>query len=666
MDFLGVPFNELTLDVLSQLKIHVIGCMDISYQSILNVTNNRCFENTVVPLIKGETIVEPYVQTIDYVMNLHPDESMRELASELQKQIEEKFVEYSMRKDIYLAFNEYYKHEYKTEKNTLNGEERRYFEHTMNDLRRNGLDLDDQQIEEIKSIKQKISNLSIQFTKNINDDNTTFEFTRDQLRGIPPTWFDDAELIEGSENAGDDIFKVTLKYPDFFPIIDYVNDENVRKQMYFAFNSRCVEENTPLLKEIMTLRSQLATKLNYKTYADYSTEDKIIKTSQNAINFLSNLNELFDPLYKMEMADLLKFARNYNENPLKKTSIDRWDIRYYSRAYKESLCDLDLQEVREYFPLTTVRDGMFHIYEHLLGLKFHKLEGNTNKWHNTVELFNVTDHQTNELIGHFYMDMYPRDGKYGHAAAFPLINRCHGYGLERLPVVSIVCNFPENQCIEFEDVVTLFHEFGHAMHMICGKNNLSAHGGLDTEIDFVECPSQMLEFWCYCEESLALMSSHTLTGEHLPLALIVKLQKYKNLLQGYHNKRQILLGLFDLNCHSLAGSTQFDPKFAWDQAEKSLGFLPHDDFHFYASFDHITSDYAAGYYGYLLSESYATCLFYKKFKDGHILDQNVGLEYRKKLLEPGSSIDGSDLLRNFLGEEPNNIYFSIEKGIKIQ
>jgi len=662
---LPLPFNEVTAGHLHEFKNFVFSCMDIAYNYILSSSDNRKYENTVVPLIKAEIFIEPYVQIIDHIMNLHPEEDFREIATEVQKQIEEKMVEYDMGKDIYMAFKDYYIGYYQIEKSRLNNEEIRYFERLMINYRRNGLDLDDTEIEEIKLIKQRISTLGIQFTKNINDVDTQFSFTRDQLNGIPQSWFEEAEVIEEGENHGDDLFDVTLKYPDYYPIIEYVKDEQVRKTVYMAFNSRCLKENTPILKEIMNLRSHLAHKLGYKTYADYSTEIKMIKTSTNALNFLNELNRLCDPLYKKEYTDLLEFAHKYEPNPLKKDHLDRWDINYYNRAYKEKICNLDMQEIRQYFPLEVVRNGLFNIYQHLLGLQFNLIENNTNKWHESVQLFSVKDQSTNQLMGYFYMDMYPREGKYGHAAAFPLVNRARSYGIEHLPIVSIVCNFPENQCLEFEDVVTLFHEFGHAMHMICSQANLSVHGGLDTEVDFVECPSQMLEFWCYCEESLSLMSKHILTGQTLSADLIDKLKKYKNILQGYYTKRQITMGLFDLTCHMLPINVEYDSKLMWDSIEKDLGFETTEYMHFYASFDHIISEYDAGYYGYLLSESYATHLFYKKFKYGHVLDQNIGLEYRKKLLEPGSTIDGYDLLINFLGEEPQNIYFLIEKGIQI-
>ena len=224
----------------------------------------------------------------------------------------------------------------------------------------------------------------------------------------------------------------------------------------------------------------------------------------------------------------------------------------------------------------------------------------------------------------------------------------------------MACNFPANDCLEFGDVETFFHEFGHVMHEICSKTQLSDFSGFGVENDFVEAPSQMLEFWCYEAKPLQMMSSHKETGKVIPKRLINKLKKVKNVLQGFHNKRQLLFGLYDLTVHL---NNDLDPLELWKEKEVSI---LKDEYvegtSFISSFGHLMGGYDAGYYGYLRSETYATNMFYKMFKQNP-LSKESGLKYRKYILEPGSTKDGIELLKDFLGEETDDKYFLLEKGL---
>jgi thimet oligopeptidase len=367
----------------------------------------------------------------------------------------------------------------------------------------------------------------------------------------------------------------------------------------------------------------------------------------------------------MDMEKLLNFATNKSTNPLKKPKLDQWDLRFYIREFTESECEINMEELRKYFPLDTVTKGLFEIYQTLLGLTFNEVD-TKNKWHDEVSMYRVNDKKTNELLGYFYLDLHPRDGKYGHAAAFDFRTGCQiSPDSRQHHIMTIACNFPKDGCIEFDDVETFFHEFGHVMHQICSRPQISDFSGFGVEWDFVEAPSQFLEYFVYTKEGLSLMSKHNETGETVPQELIDKLNKKKNFMGGYFNKRQLLFGIVDLKYHTFTNfDNPIDLQKIWYDTEKEVfGYETETKLYPFASFGHLMGGYDSGYYGYLLSETYAANMFYKVFKYGSVLDENAGMRYRKKLLEPGSTKDALELLEDFLGEKPNPDYFLQEKGL---
>ena len=664
-----IDFNFLstTEELLSEtIKVIMEEKSDV-VKRIVGLDEERTFENTIQPLINVSTLQDPKGAFVEYVENFSTDKSLRDKASELSKEISSFEIELSQRKDLYQAINNYYLGGYVKERDSLTDEEKRFIEHVMRDYRRNGLHLPSEKSELIKQYQKELSNLETDFRKNIADVDTSFEHTREELDGMPETWFTDERLLRKGDTKEKDVFKVTLKYPDYIPGMKYLHSSALRKKLYVAYASRCIDSNIPIFEKAVKLRSMLSQLLGYSTYADYKTEVKIVKHSYNALNFESGLNKMFTPLYHKEIKELLEFALSQG---FEGDQLEKWDQSYYSRMYEENVCDINLQEIRSYFPLDTVRDGMFSIYETLLGLNFAKLD-NTNVWHDSVEYFKVTDKETDTTVGYFYLDMYPREGKYSHAAVFPGVYGCDATkipdieGDRILPIAVMACNFSKGECLTHDEVTTFFHEFGHVMHHICSKTQLADMASFHVEGDFVEAPSQMLEYWCFELEPLQIMSSHQDTGEKIPKELVDKLAKSKKVLQGYFNKRQILLGMIDLNYHvqQMNVDSEFDViKMYNDLVRDILEREPVEGTCMVASFGHLMGGYEAGYYGYLRAESYAAAMFYTKFKD-HLLDPVVGMEYRNKILGVSASKDSLDSLTDFLGEKPDDKYFLLDKGL---
>ena len=713
----GFDFKNLTKETLHQYIIDIKHQVNNAInQVVLYASKPRTFENTCKPLIDVGNTTEPLKGSFCYAMNFYPSEEIINVATECEKEINKFMIDAFMNKDLYKAFNEYHEGNYKNEKNRLTLEENRYVEHELRDYKRLGLHLPDEEFNMVKEMSKRLSDLGTEFSDNVNKDNTFFMLTLEELEGMPKSWFSD------KKPDGSNKYKITMKYPDYVPASEYVKSESVRKRLFDGYNSRCVDTNIGIFKEAITLRYKLAKLLGYKHHADYVTEVKIVKNAQTAYDFLMNLNQKFEPIYDKEMKELLTFAQNYSENPLNKNYLDAWDMRYYIRAFKEVQMNLDMEEVKKYFPYNKVRDGLFQIYQTMLGLKFETIVTD-NKWHSDVELIAVKDKQTDELMGYFYLDMHPRDNKYGHAAAFDFIT---GYEINkpnklsegklsegkltegklsesksseskpskpsklseskpseskhkrakvdnqpiktRQPhVLTVACNFPQSGCISYDDVQTFFHEFGHVMHQICSRPQLKSFSGFHVENDFVEAPSQMLEFWCFQKVPLQMMSSHEETGKPIPEDIINKLKKMEKLSKGYHYKRQLMFSVFDLKVHMLTFEDNkiFDSQALWYETEHDI--MKYDarfKLNPVATFGHFMSGYDAGYYGYLRSETFATNMFYQKFKD-HEIDPKVGMEYRTKLLQPGSSRDGMDLLRDFLGKEPSDDDFLRDNGLMI-
>ena len=672
MDLIGFDFKNLDSSTLKRYDDHLREEISKTFDGIVECEDTRTFENTVQPMINLEFRTQSRFNSFSYAKNYYPDKETRDTATELLVNLQKFMIDQNQRMDVYNAFNEY---EYDSEKESLTPEEVRYYEHTVRDFRRSGLHLTENK-EEFIRLEKRLAEITTQFSKNLNDEHTSFEMTREELDGMPDSWFNEDRLVNSvSDSKTKEVYKMTLKYPDYVPALKYCTNRETRKQLCIAFNDRCKVENTPLFVEAVKIRYQIAKILGYKNHADYSTEVKVVKNANTAIKFIEGLNELFTDMYHKDMENALTFAKSDMCEPhtLDGDQMFDWDRSYYNRLYIEHETELNMEELRQYFPLDVVRDGIFKIYQTILGLKFTKVETD-NVWHPDVEMFSVTDDESDELMGYFFLDMYPRDGKYGHACASDFLRSCdmskiNGTNDRRKCVISMICNFPKGECISFGDVETFFHEFGHVMHEMCSKPQIGDFSGFGTEWDFVEAPSQMLENWCYESEPLKLMSKHTETGECVPDDIIEKLKASKKVLAGYSNKRQFMFGIFDLKVHTLTfdNDESFDPNYYWNETCKQVleydpDTQPGGSLARYANFGHLMGGYDAGYYGYKRAETYSANMFHSVFK-GDCMSREKGMRYRTKLLEPGSTKDGVELIRDFLGEEPDDKYFLIDQGL---
>jgi len=544
----------------------------------------------------------------------------------------------------------------------LNEDDKRYIDRQILERRLEGLHLDEETRKKTKAIKEKISDLQIEFSKNCNEESTKLNFTLEQLIGVNENMLNSLPKNENGE------FVVSLKYPVYFPIMKECRVPETRRKLLIAFDKRCVNENTKILEEILELRAELANLLGYKNFSEYTLTLLCAKNPGNVNSFLDKLGDKLRVLQLKEMEILLEYKRKECEelNIPFNGKINASDFRYYLNMRDLKEFKIDHAKLQEYFPLDVVINGTFHIYQLLLNLKFEEI-ANVPSYHEEVRLFQVKDQQTQEIIGHFYTDLHPRDGKYGHAAVFGIQKGC-SIGSQK-PICMMVCNFTkptetQPSLLTHDEVETFFHEFGHVMHQICTKASYYKFGGTSVERDFVEAPSQMLENFVWEKESLRLMSRHYKDSSPISDEILDDLIRSKNSADGCLNMRQVLFSTMDQHFHTNPKSNT--AKIYQEYVKKFMLYEVEDEeCNMNASFEHITGGYEAQYYSYLWSEVYSQDMFDSRFKKDGILNPATGLDYRRHILEPGGSKDANQMVSNFLGREPNEKAFLKSKGIQL-
>lgn len=533
--------------------------------------------------------------------------------------------------------------------------EARLLSETLKDFEDKGLKLPEDQLREVRDKEKALARLETEFLSNINQDGTTLQFTRQELAGVP------ADAMARFRKAPRGRLIVSAREPDYVAIEDNATDEGTRRRMYEAFANRAADRNVSLLERAIGLRQRLATLLGYRTWADYRAHRRMAHDSDAVMSFLYSLKSRLLRPERAEVAMLLRLKRRLNPGA---TRVMAWDVRYLTNQYVKARFQVDREKVREYFPAETVVRGMFDVYSKLLGVRFARVEG-AQVWADGVELYGIHDAGDDQLIGYFYTDFFPREHKYGHAATFPLRmgrDTPEGYSL---PVSAIVANFSppsggRPSLLDIDEVVTLFHEFGHVMHQTLTRAPYGSLSGSRVERDFVEAPSQMLENWPWQPDVLRRISGYYLDpSRKIPDELLKRMIAARafrgNCPVAIFYMRQLMLALADMIYHTSPGPV--DTTGVYNRLYREmLGIDPGEGGHFQASWGHLMGGYDAGYYGYLWSEVYAADMF-GVFRKAGPLDAATGMRYRHAILEVGRMRDAADSLREFLGRAPGDAPF---------
>ena len=601
------------------------------------------------------------IARLSFMKDVHPQADVRDAGATCEERAGKWSVAVSARKDLYLAMKGFLDNAGKGVK--LDDEQQRLVEITMRDFKRNGLELSDADRAKLVELRSRLTELQTRFQKNLNEDATKLEYKKEDLAGLP-----DDFVAAHEDKAKKGVYVVTTKYPDYYPVMENATNEATRKKMETAFMNRGGPENLKLLDEAIKLRADGAKLLGYATHADYVAEDRMAKDAATVQAFLGRMKKGLEPALESDRKKMV--ALKAADAKQKSAVINAWDWRYYMNQIKKADYAIDDEAVRAYFPADKVLRGMFDVYATVLGIELKEVAG-PEVWFEGVKLYEVRDAATKALVAKFYLDLYPRDGKYGHAAEFTLAAGHAVPGGYRVPMAALVVNFQPPKdgkpgLLSMDEVDTLFHEFGHVMHESLTTARYAQQSGTRTALDFVEAPSQMLENWAYQPEVLARISADPKDPKKpMPAELAQKLQAARKYDAGVRYSRQVFLGTFDSAIHAVAKdaakklSADAVAKKSWADVMK----LPEDKgAHFAGTFGHMMGGYDGGYYGYLWSEVFAADMFTRFAAEG-VLNPKVGREYRDRVLARGRTAEPGVLLKDFLGREPNEAAFLKMLGI---
>ncbi len=537
-------------------------------------------------------------------------------------------------------------------------EEFRLYKLTIRDFEKNGLKLPDDRLAKVRHMNDRLSALESRYAANLNNDNTTLEFSEPDLAGVP------AASIATFEKTPRGTRRVTMKYPDYVAVITYADRSATRKAMYLAYNNRQAVENTALLEEAITLRQDIARELGYPTWADYKTEGRMAKNASNVMAFLDSVKQPLQEKSHAEAAELLVEKKRLDPSA---TALYPWDVAYLQEKLKARKYAYDENMVKEYFPVDGTVQGVFRIYGDLFGIRFEEVR-DAPVWSPEVRLYRVTNLSDNVTVGYLYLDLYPREGKYSHFATTPLINGRVKDGRYSVPVTAIVGNFPapadgKPGLLTMYDVETIFHEGGHAMHSLLTTVPYGTLSGFNTEWDFVETPSQTLEEWTWDPGVLTSISGHyTNASQKIPDDLHDKVITVRDAGAGFGYSTQLARSYEDMEFHMADGPV--DTRAVYARLYKDMTGIPQpDETHQPASFGHLMGGYDAGYYGYLWSKVYAMEITGEFKKDG-MTNRTTGMRFRQEVLSRGNIRDGNELLQSFLGRDPGPGAFYDRLGIR--
>ena len=562
----------------------------------------------------------------------HPDEVIRDVARECEQEVARFYSELWLDREVYEALAA-------IDVSAADADTRRFVAHTLRDYRRAGVDRPADVRARLAQIDEELTKLGQQFSKNISEDVRSIEADPARLGGLPPDFLAAHPPGEGG------LVTITTDSPDYNPFMMYAVDDALRRELYVAFRSRGDQHNEGVLRDILKLRAEKASLLGFSDWADYITADKMIGSGARAGEFIERVWQLARPRAERDYQELLRKLQAVQPGA---TAVADWQKGWLENLVKKEVYEVDAGETRCYFAYERVLAGLLEITSEIFDLRY-VVVADAPRWHDSVLVYDVVRGDTK--LGRIFLDMHPREGKYKHAAQFPLKDGVRGV---QLPEGVLVCNFSDPAdgpaLLEHEDVVTMFHEFGHLMHHVLGGHQRwITQSGVATEWDFVEAPSQMFEEWAWSGGTLARFARHHETGAVIPQELVEKMRRADKFGLGTATVQQIFYASISLGFHR-ADPDDLDQLAEVQRLQKRytpFAYVPGTRFH--ASFGHLVG-YSAMYYTYQWSLVIAKDLL-TPFEASGLMAKDVTFAYRDKVLVPGGSRDAIELVRDFLGRD---------------
>ncbi len=574
-----------------------------------------------------------------FMGDVHPDEKIRDFGNEADSKIQNLALEIFKDQDLYEKFKE-------IQTNNLDEESKTFFRDLEIDFKDAGHGLSDEKKNRLTEIEKKLIDLSISFSENIAKDKTEVLFLEGELKGLSQN-----ELKNLRKN--NDSFVITMAYPDINAVMENCSVRTTREIVWKAFNNRAVKENSPILEEAVQLRNEKALLFGFNTWADYRLQNRMAKSPKNVALMYESLIPKLQKAAEVEKSELAI-------DNIEISDITPWDIRYFISKERSKVSSIENSELKKFFYIHDVKTEMFKVCEEVFDLHI-KPESNETAWHEDVELWSLWE-KNGQQLAYFYLDLYPREGKFTHAAVFDISSG--GSSRQELPICSMVANFPNpnsgDGLMTFDEVETLFHEFGHVLHNGIGKSKYTRFVGANCEWDFVEAPSQIMEHWVWKVECMKRISTHIESGESLAEEICEKLNKSKNIGVSLLTLRQVSFGLADQHLH---GENFKDSLLDVEHAAQKVTTITYPkDINHLAAFGHLLGGYDAAYYGYLWAEIIGDDLF-SRFEDEGVLSNSVGVDYKNKILKPGGTVPAENMVQDFLGRKWNDEAFLSQKNL---
>lgn len=652
-DFDYAPFNQIkNSDYLTSIR-HGINELKSEIDTILS-NKNTTFKNTIEALDYSGLKLDRITSIFFNINAAETSKEIQDIAVTLSPELSELKNYILLNDKLYKKVKTVYN---LTDKNSLSNEENTLLENTYKSFLRNGANLSNKDKNKLRKLDIMLGKLSLNFGQNLLKETNEYELLisdEKKLDGLSHDHKEAAKMLAKSKNKKGWLF--TLDYPSFSALITYCKNRSLRKEITIAFGQRAFKnnesDNQKVILEIINLRYQKAILLGYKSYSEYVLEERMAKNTKNVMNFLEGLVEKVKPVAKKEFKVLENYAKSIDNID----NLEKWDISFYTEMYKKHKYDVDQEKLKPYFSLTNVLNGAFEISNKLYGLNFKKIS-TIDTYNDEVNTYEVKD-EKNNFIALLYTDFHPRKGKRGGAWMTSYKPQYIFKNNNQRPHISIVCNFTrpiknKPSLLTFNEVTTLFHEFGHALHGILANTKFKSLSGTNVSWDFVELPSQIFENWCYEEEALNIFAFHYKTKKLIPIELINKIKESANYNQASQTLRQLSLAILDMNWHNINPIKIKSVKEYEHKILKKLTFIKDLNVTCTStSFSHIfQGGYSSGYYSYKWAEVLDADAF-EYFKEKGIFNKSIASKFKDNILSKGGTQDPMDLYIKFRGRKP--------------
>jgi thimet oligopeptidase len=615
-----------------KIENHRLDAAQHSIGKILAVKGPKTVDNTLANYDEAIEELNAAYYFSSLMEAVHPDTGFRDHATAMTRKVSAAQTALSLNRGVYRALAA-------VPPTHADSATQYYLRRQLLEFRLAGVDKDEATRARLKVLNDELTKEQSAFDRNINDGQKEVE-VRDasELAGMPQ------DYIDGHKPDKDGVIRISTSYPDYIPAMNFLVSDALRRRLYLAFNTRAYPQNRDVLMKMLQTRYEIASTLGYRSWADYNAADKMIVSGARIAEFIRDLDTAVRPVADKEFQMLLAEKKKSDRQA---TTIGLQERSYYQEQVRRSSFNFDSQSVRPYFPYERVKQGILDTAATLFHVTFRREKG-VAAWDPSVETWHVID--GGKAIGRFYLDMHPRTGKFSHAEMMPVLDGKRG---KQLPEAALLCNFPrpnpeDPALMEYGDVQTFFHEFGHLMHMILGgQQRWAGISGISMESDFIEAPSQMLEEWIESPQVLASFARDYRSGEPMPADLVLRMRQasafgranYVGQQNGYtalsydiYNAKPEDVDLDAVADRDMANYTPFTP-------------LPGT--HMYASIGHLSS-YSSAYYTYMWDMVIAQD-FFEQFDSKNMSAGGTPLRYRRTVLEPGGSVSANDLVKNFLG-----------------